>query len=484
MKSTVYSRMSILSLLAAGTVLNILHTATAPARAADWTNSGGNASRNCLTAELGPIDITTTLWSGGRPSIIAWQPVIEGNRVFMVRELTFPPTSVPNDAYIVAMDLDTGAELWAETLPYNAGDWIPWIGGVKNGRVFASRSGNGGSVAAKLYALDVVTGDILWDSDDTTRAGAYDGVVFAPDGDPILASHVAITRINAEDGATVWNRTRDRAVSGECGGAIFGNALYIDGLAPGGQVIERRDLATGLYMYETPVMPGFTEQNWPMVGPDGTVYVSRTQNNVAVDFFNAFTDTGSALTLKWSIPANWTTTSEFGVGPDGSVYMIAPGRMLSRLNPVNGAVIDDVGPIPNDGGNGLAPRMAIDAAGRVYFSNGQFGSGRVYCFTPNLEEIWSLAVPNVNVGAPAIGANGTLVIAGIGNNVRAYRDATTCNACDADCSGTVDFNDMVPFLNALLGSPSGCSPCQADTNGDTLPNGADVAGFVACLLGP
>ncbi len=484
MGSPTFSRLSIFCWLVAGAFACIIPSGPAPARAADWTNSGGNAARNCITSEFGPTDITTTLWSGGRSSIIAWQPVIEGHRAFIVREVSFPPTSVPNDAYIVAMDLDTGGELWAKTLPYNSGDWIPWIAGVKNGRVFASRSGNGGSVAAKLRALDVVDGHTLWDSTDTTLAGAYDGVVFAPDGDPILASHLAVTRINAEDGATVWNRVRDRAVSGECGGAIFGDALYIDGLAPGGQVIERRDLATGLYMYESPVMPGVTEQNWPMVGPDGTIYMSRTQNNVSVDFFYAFTDTGSAMTLKWSIPANWTTTSEFGVGPDGSVYMIAPNRMLSRLNPVNGAVIDDVGPIPNDGGNGLAPRMALDAAGRVYFSNGQFGSGRVYCFTPNLDEIWSLTVPNVNIGAPAIGANGTLIIAGIGNNVLAYRDAAACNSCDADCSGAVDFNDMGPFVNALLGNSSGCSPCQADTNADTLANGADVAGFVACLLGP
>src|SRR5262249_47303589 len=123
----------------------------------DWTNSGGDAGRNGRTAEVGP-GAPDPLWSSGRPSIIAWQPVTEGPRVFMVRETDFPPTNVPNDAFIVAMNLDTGAELWAKPVPYNSGDWIPWIAGVKNGRVFVSRSGNGGSVAAKMYALDVVTG--------------------------------------------------------------------------------------------------------------------------------------------------------------------------------------------------------------------------------------------------------------------------------------------------------------------------------------
>ena len=44
---------------------------------------------------LGP-DTASILWSGGRPSIIAWQPVIEANRVFMVRQTGFPPGGEPN----------------------------------------------------------------------------------------------------------------------------------------------------------------------------------------------------------------------------------------------------------------------------------------------------------------------------------------------------------------------------------------------------
>jgi len=61
---------------------------------------------------------------------------------------------------------------------------------------------------------------------------------------------------------------------------------------------------------------------------------------------------------------------------------------------------------------------------------------------------------------------------------------TPCNPCDADCSGSVNADDIVPFVNALLGSPSGCSTCQADANLDCHVNGADVAAFVHCLVGP
>ncbi|HPQ40219.1 MAG TPA: hypothetical protein PLV45_07570, partial [bacterium] len=59
------------------------------AHAADWTNSGGNALRNGLTTETGPV-AEDLLWSGGQTSLIAWQPVTEGNRVFMVRQADWP----------------------------------------------------------------------------------------------------------------------------------------------------------------------------------------------------------------------------------------------------------------------------------------------------------------------------------------------------------------------------------------------------------
>jgi len=56
-----------------------------------------------------------------------------------------------------------------------------------------------------------------------------------------------------------------------------------------------------------------------MVEPYGTIYLSRVQNNATVDFFYAINDSGSAMTVRWSRPAQWATTSEFAVGPDGSV---------------------------------------------------------------------------------------------------------------------------------------------------------------------
>src|SRR4029079_13317637 len=120
------------------------------ASAADWTNSGGDMRRNSQSSETGP-GAATVLWTGSRPSIIAWQPVTEGNRVFMVRQTGFPPGGEPFGSTIVCQDLTTGAELWHFDVPFNPNEWTTWVGGVSQGHVYASRAGNGASVLAKLY---------------------------------------------------------------------------------------------------------------------------------------------------------------------------------------------------------------------------------------------------------------------------------------------------------------------------------------------
>ena len=382
----------------------------------DWGNAGGNAERNGSTDELGP-GAATQLWSGGKSSIIAWQPVTEGKRVFMVRQSSFIPSGVPFDAPIVAMDLETGAELWTQDLPFSPGEWTSWVAGVRNGLVFASRGGNGASSAGPLYALDAATGAIQWTSTDLIDAGAYDGVSFAPNGDPVIASFKDIWRIDATNGSTAWRADRSCSVSGNCGGAVHGDSVYVADVAPGGHVMKRYDLATGAFLYSGPLMPGFLMQNTPMVGPDGTVYLNRVQNNPTTDFFYAFDDTGTSFIERWNTPANYNTAVEYTVGPGGEVYMMGPGHTLQQLDPTTGVILNSFAFIDSS-----SVRMATDTLGRVYVSNGEFTTGRFYCFDADLTLRWDTAVPNINIGAPALGDDGTLIVAGIGSDVRAYRN--------------------------------------------------------------
>ena len=383
----------------------------------NWSNSGGNAQRNGLSSTIGPL-AADLLWSGARTSIISWLPVTEGNRLFVVRQSGWPGAA--NDSLVIAMDLSSGEELWNKQIPYHTNDWITWIAGVKNGHVYASRSGNGASVDDNLYCLDAETGEIQWVSTDLIDAGPYDGVVFASDGDPVIASFADIWRINAEDGQTVWHSYRLGSVSGTCGGAIYGDAIYVADVVGAGHVIVRYDLNNGQQLYSSPVMPGFTLQNTPIVGSDGTIYLSRTQNNPAVDYFYAFTDTRTGFIEKWHIACAWTTNSEFAVSHDGSVYCILPGPRIGKIDS-NGNVIAQSELIGNPGYTYLSPHFAVDADGTVYFSNGGFSDGRLTVFNSDLVSIWNVSVPNINIGGPSVGMFGTLIVCGTGTNMLAYR---------------------------------------------------------------
>jgi outer membrane protein assembly factor BamB len=438
--------------------LALLPWIAAGADAGDWNNVGGNPACNGLTQELGP-GAQTLLWSGGKSSIIAWQPVTEGPRVFLVRQTSFVPAGVPSDAPIVSYDIETGQELWTAHLPYTPGEWTTWVGGVKDGRVYASRAGNGASSAAPLYCLDAATGAVLWFSTELIDAGAYDGMTFAPTGDPIVASFRDIWRFDATSGAQLWKAPRLCSVSGNCGGAVFEGSVYVADAAGGGHVLKRFDAATGAFLYASPVMPGFLMQNAPNVGPDGTVYLNRVQNNPTVDFFYAFDDTGAAFVERWKAPANYNTAVQYAIGPAGDVYMMAPGHVLQRLDPATGAVLSSFPFVDS-----AAVRMATDVDGRVYVSNGEFAAGEFYCFEADLTLRWSTPVTNVNIGAPALGRDGTLIVAGVGSDLRAYRSplAQDVHEVSASAGGTQTLKLHAPAHAGetywLVGSASGKAP--------------------------
>ncbi|MDI1288894.1 MAG: PQQ-binding-like beta-propeller repeat protein, partial [bacterium] len=262
------------------TLVTLLALSSAPfALGQDWTNSGGNAARNGQSASLGPISSSDLRWSTPSPSIIAWQPVTLGERVFAIRETGFPTNGgAANDA-LVCWNLSNGSEVWRLTLPFSGNtsqDWIAWVAGASNDTVYASRSGNGASVSQKMIAYNAATGVERWRSQDNTAAGAYDGVVFAPNGDLLVADFRNVTRIRQTNGTTAWRVARLGSVSGNCGGTATADALFIVDAAPGGHIMKKLSLASGATLYQSTVMPGFTAQNSPFLSPDGnTVYFAR-----------------------------------------------------------------------------------------------------------------------------------------------------------------------------------------------------------------
>lgn len=398
---------------------------TAPAAAQDWTNFGGNPARNGRTPVHGP-DAADLLWSNADDfSIISWQPVTLGERVFAIRESGFPGAQ-PNDD-LVAYDLDTGTELWREVVPYGGDpneEWIAYVGGANGGRVYCARGGSGRTTP--VYAFDAATGALVWTSTFETEAGPQDGFVFAPDGDPVVADLHTIARLDAMDGSVVWNTARLCPVSGNCGVAITDVAAFFDEPEVGGNVVTKLDLATGQVLYSSPVMPGFTAQNAPFVSADGqTVYFARSQNNAAVDRLYAFHDDGAQLVELWNVPVRWTTSHEHGIADDGSIYTFNPADEFVRLDPLTGAETANAGVLAPLGSPNLSPRTAVDGAGRVYVSNGWANdpatNGRVWAFDGDLTQVlFTLTLNRQNSGGPSLGRHGTLVVADR-SGVYAYR---------------------------------------------------------------
>ena len=421
----------------------------APALAQDWTNLGGNAQRNGRIQASGPTS-STIAWTATPSSIIAWAPFIEGDRVVTVRESGFPQNGGAANDTIRCYSLASGAQQWSITLPFNgntAQQWIAWIAGVNGGRIYASRSQNGSP--QPVTALDITNGAILWSSTATTTAFAYDGAVFAPDGDPIVGDFNSLTRINSTDGATVWSVPRTCPVSGNCGPAMSSTGVFLDQAAPGGQVLTKLDPATGATLYSSTLMPGFTDQNSPFCNPSGSlVFFSRTQNNTSVDYLFCFADTGTALVELWRQPVRWTMSHEHGLASDDSIYTFLQNNEFVRLDALTGTVSATAGVLAPIGTSNLSPKTAVDAFGRVYVSNGWASSpatdGRMWAFSGDLSSnLFTLSLSRPNQGGPAIGHDGTLVMCDL-TAVRGYRAplasyctaGTTTNGCTANLSGT------------------------------------------------
>lgn len=397
------------------------------AGAQDWPNYGGNGARNGQSPLAGP-GAADLVWSNTNDySIISWHPFVEDGRVFTVREAGFPTNGGSGGDALLAYDLYSGAELWSTAMSFGGDtstEWIAWIGGARDGRVYASRSSNGKPQPMKAY--DATTGNLLWTSAVSTQAWAHDGLVFAPDGDLVVGDFNSISRIEHTDGSTVWSVPRSCPVSGNCGAAASDTALYIDQAAVGGNELKKIDLATGATLYTSPVMPGFTDQNTPFLSADGgTVYFSRTQNNNTVDFLYAFADDGTQFTELWHREVRWTTSHEHGLAADGSIYTFLPNDEFVRLDPATGNVTASAGVLSPIGSPNLSPKTVVDVHGRVYVSNGWASTpasdGRMWAFDGDLgTHLFTISLDRQNSGGPILAGDGVLVLCDR-SGVYAYR---------------------------------------------------------------
>ena len=406
---------------------------TAMASAQGWNvGSGGNPSRNCLSAEvIGPAG-ADLLWQQPAATAFHQQTVIDGKIV--VTSPIIDINDVWHGSLIVARDLDTGDTLWTVDLPvdFPNTDWRSRVSGCRNGVVYATRSGN--TNASYVYALDASDGSILWKSDALVDEYGSESCSFAENGNLVLGNLFDILCLSATTGETIWQTPRPDAAPASGGQevAVHGNRGYYWIADSNGPQITVIDLESGQNLYSSgSVSPGLVQQSTLFVGSDGTVYAPRSQGNPMTDFLVAYADDGVSLVEKWRTPIGFIPFSTSGEGADGSIYTYSASGGLIRLNPANGAVMNTSVPFLMESVN--SPRMALDKSGQVFVTNGG-QDGAIYSFNPDLTLDWTVDVGVLYHGGPALADNGTLIVCS-STHVFAYKGAGTSEVEDISVQG-------------------------------------------------
>ena len=98
------------------------------------------------------------------------------------------------------------------------------------------------------------------------------------------------------------------------------------------------------------------------------------------------------------------------MGPDGSVYAVGPKHTVVRLDPATGAVRNTSLALTTESYD--STKMAVDATGQLFVSNGNYDTGALFAFDPDLTLRWSVPVNRIALCGPALAQDGTLVVAG------------------------------------------------------------------------
>lgn len=173
---------------------------------ANWTQSGGNASKSMGHLALGAT--RSQIWQadiagGTNKQRLAASPVIADNRLFVVG----------TDAVVTALAADTGAPLWRTPIGSTGKDYKDSLfggGAGVDGSVVYATSG-----AGDVAALNVADGSVIW---KVKPAGPLRGApTIAFGGVYVVSQDNQIIALNSANGAVLWQATASLEA-----GSIFG----------------------------------------------------------------------------------------------------------------------------------------------------------------------------------------------------------------------------------------------------------------------
>ncbi|AIE86389.1 cell surface protein [Fimbriimonas ginsengisoli Gsoil 348] len=325
----------------------------------DWSCPGGNPQHTGLAT--GPAAVGQIAW--GTPGSSPTQPqfvfgLSKYGRVFGIRKWrwnfdligstaqdgnvqwgrTFPAQydSMPvmgidgsifvcSDQIIYAMNCQSGAERWRIGLPGLGLSTLtsPVVG--PSGTVYLAGHGPNdlGFDESVVVALDGQTGALLWKKLLGTPGGAPKQPSVGRDGTVYVAlADGTVDALYPLDGSIKW--------SNPLGGPTQAPSIGFDGsvyIQMNTGVLYRLANQDGAKLWSY-LEKSFTAlSRWPLIGPDGTVYIGAT-NLYAINPTNG--------AERWHVHLG-TKTSAFGIASEGTVYAKAD-TLIYALNKLDGSV--------------------------------------------------------------------------------------------------------------------------------------------------
>ena len=196
-----------------------------PVANAEWTQSGGNASKSVGHLALGTaLGRAFTVPAGRGSSLaarLASEPVVAGGRVYTIDTL----------GAVRAFDAQSGAKIWESQTPFEERSNTPSLygGGIayNNGRIFAT---NG---LGYVSAIDVRTGGIVW---KVRPGGPLRGApTIAADSVYVMSQDNQIYSLKEADGTTNWSQAASLEIAGVFGSAspAVGQGTVVSGFSSG-----------------------------------------------------------------------------------------------------------------------------------------------------------------------------------------------------------------------------------------------------------
>lgn len=397
-------------------LITLIYASGSFAQSLNWNlATGGNPGRNGLSWALGPLvevgGEPELYWEGGQSAQVASYPVIEGDNLIVTRRQS------QEEAWIINYNVYTGEERWRTQLPIDTYHNYSKVSAVKDGLVFANRSG-GATEPEFLYALDIETGEVIWKSEATYGEHATETVTFTENGDIIAADDERLLRINHIDGTTIWEMPRGGSSSDGNAVSAHNNKGYFWDQNSMGMFVSVCDLETGEFLYSSETLGSMGyQQGCLMVSPCGTIYAPIIRGNEDMDSLHALSDKGGYFEQMWSYPIFHATFGNHGVGPDGTVYTYSRDEGVVRLDPQTGEVLN-TSIVVSGSNNFLSPTMAIGDDGMVYLSVEDWPYYKLYIFTQELELLWGEEIYGLR--GVALG-DSVMAINGKNSIIRAYK---------------------------------------------------------------